>query len=417
MKCENSKLLPKDKHLRPFEPSWEIHNVSQYINRVNEYIQAKKQEDCIFVYRGEPDIYPTPCRPNIFRKNVMNGNVFFEKNLFEAMRQNKLTGEARYLDNAIDAQHGEFPSRLLDVTYNCLTALYFAVTPYYHREETALDDKDGMVFLFFIHELYSPSAKNINDNYDAILNRDLEWYHGKVLFEKNHKFIDHTKLNNRITAQQGAFILFPGDEAEDLPECSHYGIRIPGSSKPLIREQLRLLFGIHTGSIYPEINNLVEELSNKSKRLHTESFCCTGELRLALSRLERELEYYLDYAMEQKHSGLANMEQILMHIEHVVDSYRKGLLEFTRAFSQHQERWEKNYIGKTELADIIQSYNRSVQDFSDEIFSQQLGEFSGDALQIQIHTTDHRKEFTNEKADGKTESLYQPDSGKPGNGL
>ena len=61
----------------------------------------------------------------------MDGNPFFEKSLFDAMRQNRLTGEKRYLDNAIDAQHGEFPSRLLDVSYNCLTALYFAVTPYY----------------------------------------------------------------------------------------------------------------------------------------------------------------------------------------------------------------------------------------------------------------------------------------------
>ena len=127
----NPNILPKEKHIQ----TEKVQNISQYIKRVNEYIKVRGIKDGTVVYRGEPDVYPEPCRPNIFRRGVMNGNRFFEKSLFDAMRQNRLTGEVRYLDNAIDAQHGEFPSRLLDVSYNCLTALYFAVTPYYHQRE------------------------------------------------------------------------------------------------------------------------------------------------------------------------------------------------------------------------------------------------------------------------------------------
>lgn len=47
------------------------------------------------------------------------------------MSANHLTDGKTYLEIAIDAQHGGFPSRLLDVTYNCIVALYFAITPYY----------------------------------------------------------------------------------------------------------------------------------------------------------------------------------------------------------------------------------------------------------------------------------------------
>lgn len=368
--------LPQEEGIQS-EP---IQNVSQYIGRINEYIGKRKTQDCIYVYRGEPEIYSAPCRPNIFRKNVMSGNLYFEKSLFDSMRQNKLTGEKRYLDNAIDAQHGEFPSRLLDVSYNCLTALYFAVTPYYHYPEDYLDDKDGMVFLFFVEEIFSPSAQNINDNYDAIINRDQQWYQDKAIFGKNHKFIDHTKLNNRIIAQQGAFILFPGDAPESLPASMGYGIVIPKEAKAGIRQELKLLFGIHTGNIYPEIINLVKELSSKSRKLNTEAFTCRNELYYALKQLDKELDYYLGYAVSKNETDAENMGQILSYVEHIVRSYRNGLIEFAQNYIQ----WKEPPISPKELRQVIEKYNQIIGDFSGEISRYGLGEFSKEGLLIVI---------------------------------
>lgn len=374
-------ILPKEKHIK----TERVHNISQFIQRVNEYMKARGQKDNTVVYRGEPDIYPEPCRPNIFRRGVMNGNRFFEKSLFDAMRQNRLTGEVRYLDNAIDAQHGEFPSRLLDVSYNCLTALYFAVTPYYHNREDSMDDKDGMVFLFFVDEIFSPSAKNTNDNYDAIINRDKEWHQKYILFEKNHKFIDHTKLNSRIIAQQGAFILFQGDEPESLPEYMSYGILIPGEAKSGIRRELKQLFGIHTGSIYPEIINLVDELSSKSRKLNTEEFSFKNELEYALRQLGKELDYYFDYVVEKKESGEEEVIRILMHVEHVIDSYRKAFLEVARDYYTEQDHEESlDGLKEGELQAIIEKYNGLIQEFADSIERYDIGAFSGRELQILI---------------------------------
>lgn len=355
-----------------------IEKVSDYIQRVSDYIEARKEDRHFFVYRGEPELYPSPCRPGLFRMSTLTENPFFEKNLFHTMRQNKLTGDRSYLENAIDAQHGEFPSRLLDVSYNCLTALYFAVTPYYHKAEDALDDRDGRVFVFFLDEIFSPSAENINENYNAVINRDCPWSQ-EFLFRKNHKFVDYTKINSRIVAQQGGFILFQGDAAEELPKRLYYGITIPGDAKPRLRAELKELFGIHTGSIYPEVINLVKELTGKSGRMNTQAFTCENELRYTLEQLRRELDYYLDYALSQKRSQAEEdtMRQILARVEKVVNSYREGLVHM----AQNRDVWLEELEARTMEA-ILQDYNSQVRQFACAAAQYRLGWFSADSLII-----------------------------------
>lgn len=324
MSPSSASIIPQNPRLKSGDP---IRNVADYIERVNQYIQM--QPGGVFVYRGEPRLYDRPCIPNLYRGGILGENPFFERSLFDAMRQNRLTKESSYLKNAIDAQHGEFPSRLLDVTYNCLTALYFAVTPYYRKDADLYDRQDGAVYVFSAGELYSPSGQNTGDCYRAIISRDPEWV-GRDLFGKNHKFIDYGKLNDRIIAQQGAFILFQGDSPEELPAYLYSGMIIPGSSKADIRRELKLLFGIHTGSVYPETVNLVEDLKEKSGRLNTEPFSLQSELDHVLRQLEKELDYYLDYAVSLRRANAPGQETALLYIEKIIDSYRKGLLSLHR---------------------------------------------------------------------------------------
>lgn len=359
-------ILPKDTHVVKDAP---VRDVADYIKRVNQYIQIKPNS--VFVYRGEPKAYDRPCIPNIYRDGLLRENKFFEKSLFEAMRQNRLTGESRYLENAIDAQHGEFPSRLLDVSYNCLTALYFAVTPYYHKPEDFYDKENGMVYVFFIDEMFSPSSQNANQYYNAIINHNPKWI-DMGLFEKNHKFIDHVKLNDRIIAQQGAFILFQGDSPEELPRYMYYGIEISGECKAQIRQELKQLFGIHTGSIYPETVNLVGELKDKSTHLNTKDFSFENELDNVLKQLEKELDYYLGYAVDQRRKGAPNMEQIIIYIEKLINSYRSGFLAL------YQNSPEE---GHDVLMKAGRKYQHLIQSFSERMKEQDIGPFSGEKLQ------------------------------------
>lgn len=359
------KILKENNH-QPIE------NVADYIERVNQYISIDTKS--ISVYRGEPKKYSKPCVPNIYRDNLLKENKLFEKSLFDAMRQTRLTGEKRYLDNAIDAQHGEFPSRLLDVTYNCLTALYFAVTPYYHRPENDYDEEDGMVYVFHVDEMFSPSGENTNQYYNAIISHDPAWM-DCPLFEKNHKFIDHVKMTDRIIAQQGAFILFQGSSPEELPCYSYSGMTIPGGSKPRIRQELKQLFGIHTGSIYPETVNLVEEMKEKSAHLNMKKLSMENELNYALNQLEQELSYYLAYAIDLLREGETGMDMVMLRIEKMVNSYRRGLIDLCHN-SQKAENFDHNVLERavTRYADIV-------RDFSEKIERYGLGPFSGEKLE------------------------------------
>ncbi len=370
MKQSNSHRIPQDIRLRDNSP---VQNVSDYIERVNQYLQIYSGK--VLVYRGEPQIYEKPCVPNLYRGGLLGENRFFEKNLFDAMRQNRLTKEFRYLDNAIDAQHGEFPSRLLDVSYNCLTALYFAVTPYYHKPDTLYDEEDGAVYVLFVDEMFSPSGKNTNEYYDAIINHNPPWI-DHMLFEKNHKFIDHAKMSDRIIAQQGAFILFQGSCLEELPQYMYCGITISGSSKPQIRRELKQLFGIHTGSIYPETVNLVEEMKEKSFLLNTENFSMENELKYVLKQLERELDYYLGYSVSQSRADAPNMEIIMIYIEKIVNSYRRGLIKL------HQDLPADT--APEDCAALERAKNRYcqlVKTFSESVEEYKIGPFSGVQLQ------------------------------------
>lgn len=377
--------LPLDSNLEDSD----ISNLSDYLGRISRYIQLRGDEQHFYVYRGEPQKYPIPCRPGLFRKGVLADNPFFEKNLFDTMRQNKLSESSNYLDNAIDAQHGEFPSRLLDVSYNCLTALYFAVTPYYHLDEDAYDDKDGWVFIFFLDEIFSPSAQNTNQNYEAIIERKEKWLQ-EPLLGKNFKFIDHTKRNNRIVAQQGAFLLFQGDLAEELPQSMYYGIRIPGKAKPTLRRELKQMFGIHTGSIYPETVNLVQELTHKSSQLNTQPFTLKNELHYTLKQLSRELDYYFGYLYRLREQGnLSALLRGMRHVEQVVDSYRTGLLHLV----QNRELWETELsedaensaqAAREEIDQFKKNYNQQISEFHKKTTQYGLGDFQEDALKLKF---------------------------------
>lgn len=337
----------------------EITNVSQFIDKVRELICSHSNKKVHFLYRGECKRYDNYCKPNIFRKNVLSTNPLYEKSLFNTMRQNKLSNNDSYLENAIDAQHGEFPSRLLDVSYNCLTALYFAVTPYYHNDAAAYDSEDGMVYVFYIDEIFSPSAQNTNDNYNAIIDKECAWFNNHAIFQKNHKFIDHTKLNNRIVAQQGAFILFQGNDDEKIPSYMLSGIVIPSSAKSTIRKELSLMFGINTGSIYPEIVNVAEDLVNKSKSLITEPFCWKNEIKYVLNTLKKELSYYTEQLLY--HEKNCEYYEMIQTIEIIINSYRMGLVDFLQDFDNcYYEGDEKSK--KKEKDAIVNRFNSIVNE-------------------------------------------------------
>ncbi|XRG77037.1 FRG domain-containing protein [Rossellomorea sp. GAMAL-10_SWC] len=346
-----------------------INSVSEYINQINTLLKNKKENQTI-VFRGENDNYPTPCQPNIFRENILSKNKYFEKNLFDEMSANKITDGGSYLEKAIDAQHGGFPSRLLDVTYNCLVALYFAVTPGLNKPIESSDSKSGVVYIFFIDKVFCPSGNNINSIYNSIINRDKQWFNESTIFQKNHKLIDHFKSNKRIIAQQGAFILFQGDDISPMPESDYKKLIIPGEYKKDIRAQLEYLFGIHTGSIYPEPANLVNIIKNKSYKIHSIDFHLESEFDLVILNFNREIEFFKSSIINKihKNNSIDEVVKIITKMEEIIYSYKLGFEEYSTLTNKNIKFETNNLDPKiNSITEIINIYNDTIDNLENTL--------------------------------------------------
>lgn len=325
-----------------------IESLGEYIS----YMEKLQTEQEYMLFRGEcRDYGDTSCMPNIFRKGYLDKNDFFEKNILDEMTANKIAEGTSYIEKAINAQHGGFASRLLDVSYNCLVALYFAITPFYIKPELDSDSEDGCVYIFFTKELFCSASGGIADNYDAIVKKDQKWYTGTFLFNRNFKVIDHVKLNSRIIAQQGAFILFPGDEAEKIPSTVYKKIIIDQKAKPQLREDLKKLFGIDTGSMYPEINNCVQNITEKSQKINSNEFNLSNELAMVFLSAESEIETFYIKIIQNK-----DRERIIRNCEKRLLWYKKGFEELKLCIGEN-----KTY--EEELANFKYHFNKCVNDF------------------------------------------------------
>ena len=384
-----------------------IKDISDYIGAISK-IMSRNHNDFVTVFRGENRIFPEPCKPNIFRGGYLEKNKCYEKNLFDEMTANKLTQGSSYLEKAIDAQHGGFPSRLLDVTYNCLVALYFAVTPSPNEKEYTYDiestngiSNDGRVFIFNIEKMFCPSGDEINEMYNAIVERKENCFLLNEIFQVNHKFIDHIKLNNRIIAQQGALILFQGEKASSMPKYCYKDLIIPAKCKAQIRKELKNLFGIHTGSIYPESNNLVKYISNKVQNISNRKFDYKNELELVMYNFKNEMdlnyEKFVNKAYEKRDlSGERDvpkeMLKEVMILEEYIFSYRDAFISerdsIKRKISMNEEKIENRV---RDIEETIKDYNEYIEEFCSGLQShlkKYAIEFTGRDLKIEIGDRD-----------------------------
>ena len=110
------------------------------------------------------------------------------------------------------------------------------------------------------------------------------------------------------------------------------GIVIPKESKPMIRKELSVMFGINTGSVYPEIVNVAEDLVNKSKSLVTEPFGWKNEIKYVLNNLAKELSYYTEQLASHNTTKDSEYYDMIQTVEMIINSYRIGIIDFLQDF-------------------------------------------------------------------------------------
>lgn len=229
--------------------------VSEYLNILSNLNITRK-----FVFRGEKEKYPKFCMPSIFRYTEYFDDKQFESKVIDKYSLRYIDKDVSYLYKAMDLQHGGFPSRLLDVSFNSLVALHFAVTPHFKYNVSSSDNLDGVVYVVNCEKLSSPNTMIASKIFEyAILQK------GSIVDSYTHFILDHMAINERIKVQNGGFILFPGREFRDIEYLIEEEIRILGKNKERIRNELSNLFGIDNGYVYPENDHQVERYIRDTK--------------------------------------------------------------------------------------------------------------------------------------------------------
>lgn len=260
--------------------------VHEYITKINEELSKLeekhkicKADDLLIAFRGEPrDFHETSLMPSIFRND---GVVQKEKYLFELENDfNLVSSSATNIEKAIESQHYIAISRMLDITFNCLIGLYFACS------NSEYENDDGVFYIFSFPKYYSPHSNYIEKFYTDMLD---EKY---LPYSQNFKVFSHTYSNERIRAQSGGFIFFPGTQFKCIDSCYYEKINIKSSDKKKILHELDKLFAINQAKLFPEKDNIAEVVkSNLFNNDYVENqVTIENEIDLYFKRINYELK-------------------------------------------------------------------------------------------------------------------------------
>lgn len=251
--------------------------IKNIINELTIRHSTASEKVPLIAFRGEPKDYAeTKLTPSLFREQ---GYIEKEEHLFELFCDYKIvSNSASNIEKAIETQHYASISRMLDISFDVLVAFYFACTQQ--------EDHDGFIYVFAFPERYSPHSKYIEELYSDVLN-------GRhTAYPRNFKVFSHSRSNDRINAQRGGFIFFPGKEFYPISNCYYDRILIAKEDKPAIRTDLSLLFQVNESTLFPEKDKVAAAIIEKFKSsgYSPEEVSVQTEIETFFHRVDYELQ-------------------------------------------------------------------------------------------------------------------------------
>lgn len=239
----------------------------------NDFINASRNNGKYVVYRGEPNSKFRPI-PSLFRIPRLNT---FEYDQIHFLKASRFVDSSCELEIAIQAQHFGYPTRLLDVSFNSLVALFFSC-----YDKADIKDYDGKVYVLTASRFIPPTSQEMQTLYsDIILNADFFDSYANIM---SPVIVENIKNNDRIIAQHGAFFLFLSDR--EIEKENYVEIIIDGRRKKSILKELDDLFEINEGTIFPDISMNVRRFDNlNSKFSYSFDFSKVSRIKFTLIEL------------------------------------------------------------------------------------------------------------------------------------
>ncbi|MCZ7469798.1 FRG domain-containing protein [Agrobacterium sp. O3.4] len=231
-------------------------------------------------------------QPSLFRKKEYRRD---EKNIVReliSIQPNEFRDDRTMFEQLVRMQHFSLPTRLLDVTYNPLVALYFTCVHHQnqdgdlirlsaHQTEIKYFDSDTVSCVANLANLSGKQRDEIRrmSGSEEIVGSDvgerlLHFIQAEKPYFRPRIQIDDLKdiivvkpkqTNRRILAQQGAFLIFglktilheDNDFAIDIRK-----IKIPAASKKHILSELDGI-NINSSTLFPEIESAAKYIMSK----------------------------------------------------------------------------------------------------------------------------------------------------------
>lgn len=294
---EDRKVYTTDDNINFLERYNKLYTKKEFTHQLNFYYQIDENKSKIFqdllgvyslpsknmelFYRGQPNSR-YDINASLSRSNKLS---YFEDELYYEILSLKplyFKEDKSVYENLITMQHFGLPTRLIDLSRNALISLYFACS--------GEEKKDGAVYVIpalkdkilnfddkrlnCLNDLIKKSYKGIKkiEDYceDCTLKDKASCKNGEIL--RKSYIVKGLAKNERITNQSGDFIFVGIDEKSKCAKNINPDdikvekiLIIDSDSKEMILQELKQ-FNIHTGTVYPDLQNMSSHLKNEFEK-------------------------------------------------------------------------------------------------------------------------------------------------------